>query len=284
VCFFGIVYLESANEVQPQVTFRIFFLWWLLCVPPSLDIVAVFVFNMELKTARSEMKNGLYSAISYIVANTAVQLPMMIGIAVCACVPGYALGGFPWDNFLTFVLAYALNMFAFECIGQFCSLFANPIVGMLMFMNVWASAILFTGLVFRGEDVIWPFRALIWIFPLRYLFNACAYDIFMPATYSGAEPCTPGSLVNTSFGTQLCSSTAFYCPSVPLTLCAGETGTQILGSLHQAYETLNTGDDRLLDCMVILGIALLYKAQYCGGLMMLARPAALKKLAASSAV
>lgn len=73
-------------------------------------------------------------------ATTLVQLPMMLAIAVCACVPGFAIGGFPWDNFITFVLAYAVNLFAFECIGQFCSLIPNPIVGMLMFMNMCASS------------------------------------------------------------------------------------------------------------------------------------------------
>ena len=55
IIFFGIVYLESANQVQEQISFRLFFLWWLLCVPPALDIVAVVYSNIELQTARAEM-------------------------------------------------------------------------------------------------------------------------------------------------------------------------------------------------------------------------------------
>jgi len=277
ICFFGIVYLESANQVQEQATFRLFFLWWLLCVPPSLDIVAVFVFNMELKTAKMEMKNGLYSTVAYIIGNTFVQLPMMLAIAVCACVPGFAIGGFPWDNFITFVLAYAVNLFAFECIGQFCSLIPNPIVGMLMFMNMWASSIIFCGLVFRGEEVIWPFRLFVYIFPIKYLFNSCAYDIFTASTYTGAAPCTPGSLMNTSFGEQYCSPDAFYCESVPLTQCFGYKGEQILRSLHRSYETLNDKDERLFNFVIMVVIALVYKVQYCGGLLMLSKPVPLSK-------
>ena len=47
----------------------------------------------------------------------------------------------------------------FEALTQLLStLFANPILGMLAFLMFWSSSIIFCGLVFRGNDVIWPFR------------------------------------------------------------------------------------------------------------------------------
>jgi ABC-type multidrug transport system ATPase subunit len=276
ITFFGIVYLESANQVQEQISFRLFFLWWLLCVPPALDIVAVFYYNIELQTARAEMKTGAYGIFAYVVANTAVQLPMMFALALCACIPGYGLGGFPWDNFVTFWIAYALSLWAFECLGQACALLRNPIIGILQFMNVWAGALIFTGLVFRGEDVIWPFRILIWLFPLRWLFNSAAYDIFVPAIYEGTLPCTYGSLVNTSTGPSMCFSD-FYCPDVPLTQCAGRTGTVILKNLNRNYETLNDKDERGIDILIIIAIALVYKLIFCKGVADMSQHAAIKK-------
>ena len=119
--------------------FRLFFLWWVLCVPVALDLVTVFVLNLEVKTVKMEMKNGLYSPLAYVLSNTLVQVPMMFAFAIFAALPAFAIGGWPWDNFVTFWLAYTASMWAFECLSQLMSLIPNPILGMLSFVSAWSA-------------------------------------------------------------------------------------------------------------------------------------------------
>ena len=84
VCtFFGIVYLETADQRQEQVALRLFFLWWILAVPASFNVLTVFVMNMDLRTVRSEMKNGVYAPLAYIVSNTLVRIPFMFFGGLC---------------------------------------------------------------------------------------------------------------------------------------------------------------------------------------------------------
>jgi hypothetical protein len=108
---------------------------------------------------------------------------------------------------------------------------------MLNFVSAWSAGILFCGLVFRAEDCIWPLRALVYILPLSWQFNSAAYDVFMPARYSDAELCTPGS-------TPQCTSFGYVCPNLTSLYCFGHTGAQVLETLHLSYDTLDSKDTR----------------------------------------
>jgi hypothetical protein len=78
---------------QDQVLNRVFFLLWLGSVPSMLGAVAVFALNVELRQVGAEIRDGLYSPFSYLIANTLIQLPLLVLLAVCAIlVPGYAVG------------------------------------------------------------------------------------------------------------------------------------------------------------------------------------------------
>jgi hypothetical protein len=69
----------------------------------------------------------------------------------------------------------------------------------------------------------------------------------------------------------------FYCPDVPLTQCAGRTGTVILKNLNRNFETLNDKDERGIDILIIIAIALVYKLIFCKGVADMSQHAAIKK-------
>eukprot|EP00965_Chrysotila_dentata_P118893 3931538-Pleurochrysis_carterae.AAC.2 len=89
-------------------------------------------------------------------------------MSLALLVPSYAIGNWPWTEFGYTFVGYALMLWAWECIAQFLSLMKNPLLGMLSFLNFWFTGILFTGLVFKGSDVIWPFRTLYYILPYKW--------------------------------------------------------------------------------------------------------------------
>ena len=49
---------------------------------------------------------------------------------------------------------------------------------MLAFLGVWSSSIVFCGLVFRGEDVVWPFRLFYYVMPLKWTFGSAELRCF----------------------------------------------------------------------------------------------------------
>jgi hypothetical protein len=131
---------------------------------------------------------------------------------------------------------------------------------MLAFLGYWSSSIVFCGLVFRGGDVIWPFRANYYALPLKWTFNAIAYNVFDPDTFSGATLCTPGETLSGGSG---CLSTGFYCEGAEASFgCWGREGPQVLDTLHLSYESLTKEDNRVLDSIILLIMALGMKFGY----------------------
>ena len=112
------------------------------------------------------------------------------------------MGGWPWDNFITFTVTMTATLMVFDNLAQLLAVaFVNPVLGMLGFLGVWSSSIIFCGLVFRGEDVVWPFRLFYYLMPLKWTFGSAGYDVFMPSTFSGAETCVPGAAITYADGT-----------------------------------------------------------------------------------
>jgi hypothetical protein len=136
--------------------------------------------------------------------------------------------------------------------GQFFALGANPIMGMLNYANIWFAATLFSGLVFRGVDVIWPIRVLYYILPFKYLFGGIAWAIYKDAEYSGAEPCPVG---------MDCGGRTFYCPGDVTggLQCWGRTGLEILSSGSYLYEVVSPTDYYLFYLSMLLAQAAVYK-------------------------
>jgi len=261
ISFFGLIYKESAKNINPQATFRLFFLWWVLAVPVSLNLITVLIFNVELKTVKTEIKNGMYSPIAYVISSTIVQLPFMFGLAFFALVPAFGIGGWSWSHFGTFFLAYTASAWGWECLAQLMSLMGNPVLGMLNYVSAWSAGILFCGLVFRGEEVIWPLRTFYYILPMKWLFNSAAYDVYMPAVYTDAQLCTP--MVDPA-----CTMAGFKCANLTSINCFGHTGEQVLDTLHYSFDALTSDDERALDLGAILAFAVAVKLMYAVGVVM----------------
>jgi len=265
VSFFGLVYVASHESNQKQVPFRLFYLWWVLALPACLGIVTVIGTNRDTTSVVYEIRAGMYRAFSYVLSTSLVQIPFLIllGIGINVCC--FAIGGWPWDNFVTFVLMYSINLWAFDSLAQLLAVvFKSPVLAMLAYLGVWSTSIIFCGLVFRGNDVVWPFRAFFYMMPLKWLFNATGYDIYMPGEFSGAELCTPGATITAEDGSiSTCTDAGFYCEGATSSFgCWGRTGEQVLQTLHMTYESLEPSDGRLLDLAVLLGMVVALKIGY----------------------
>jgi hypothetical protein len=46
--------------------------------------------------------------------------------------------------------------------------FANPLLGMLGFLQFWFCNFLFCGLLVPKEQIIWPFRVVCWMIPFTW--------------------------------------------------------------------------------------------------------------------
>jgi len=265
VCsFFGLVYIAARKNEQVQIPFRLFYLWWILAVPPCLNIISIIGATTDIKLVVYEIKNGMYRSLSYVFSTSLIQIPMLLALSIITCFFCFLVGNWPWDNFGTFIIAYACNLWVFESLAQLLSIcFSNPIIGMLQFLMYWSSCIVFCGLVFKGSDVIWPFRTLYYALPMRWTFNALGYDVYTPGTYSGAFDCLPGANVTTDQGIAVCPETGFYCSDASQSLgCYGRHGPQVLKTLHLTYESLNDADERGMDMGIMLCMVLVMKIAF----------------------
>ena len=91
--------------------------------------------TIEMRSVIDEIRNGMYRPFSYTLATTIVQAPMLLILGFAINVLVFSVGGWPWDNFVTFVLQYTCNLFVFESLTQLIAVsFPNPITGMLAFL------------------------------------------------------------------------------------------------------------------------------------------------------
>ena len=261
IAFFGIVYVASHESNQKQVPFRLFYMWWVLALPACISITTLIGTNRDTRSVIYEIRSGMYKPFSYVMSTTIVQIPMLILLSALILVVSFGIGGWPFDNFLTSVPVFAMNLMVFDSIAQLLAvLFTNSVIGMLCYLGYWSSSIVFCGLVFRGGDVIWPFRLFYYTLPLKWVFNAIGYDVFTPGVFSGAAECTAGAALS-SGGT--CSSAGYYCEGAATSFgCWGRSGSQVLSTLHLSYESLTEEDERGFDILVLLIMVVVLKLGY----------------------
>ena len=184
----------------------------------------------------------MYDPLIYVLVHMAIQLPMMFVLAASSLAPVFLIGDWHWAAFPMHMIVTAATLWAFESLAQTCSLFAHPVIGLLLFVNVWFTALLMNGFLLPATDIIWPFRILTYVLPLRWSIRENAYILLHDTPpYAGAASCnTPGvswSIVPT------CPASGFVCePQVPPQICWGQKGSEILGSLAATYDVYDTND------------------------------------------
>ena len=60
--------------------------------------------TFEMRSVIYEIRNGMYRPLAYVLSTTAVQVPMLLVLSFAINVLVFAVGGWPWENFVTFVL------------------------------------------------------------------------------------------------------------------------------------------------------------------------------------
>jgi len=276
--FFSVIYWKARDRDQDQAAYRLYLCMWFGAVPTAMGVAVVFVLNQERFAIEREVKDGMYSAFSYIAAHTVLQFVMMFILSVFALgVPAYAMADFYADGFGWMLLVYATMLWGFESLAQLESVrFDTPVLGMLEYLNVWFLAFLFAGVVIDPSQVVWPFRTLAYILPFRWGFAGIAYTEYAGTSWSGAVSCPANLSYGESYeagcpgapySSTLCmgvqdSGGLFCCPGVPNSaarLCQGATGAQILDTLNILHKVVENEDQRGMDIGLIIAITAVFK-------------------------
>ena len=267
--FFAVIYIEARERDQAQILNRLFVCMWFLGVPTSMGVVAVFTGGDEYKTIEKEVKNGMFSLSTYLLSVFLIQIPASFLLSLCALgIPGFAMLDFWSPNFVSFIFLYGLVLFVFECIARCCSVaFENPLIGMLCYLNMWFISFLFSGVMVPEDQVIWPFRAFIYILPLKWAFSSSQWLDAIDSEYSGAWLCEEG----TSAGRTDClyhfddAGNKLYpgwtCSEIPNgeynpLQCFGKLGWQVLDSLGMNYKSIESQDNQANIYLYIICIGL----------------------------
>ena len=222
---------------------------WLSSVGPMFGTLPLVVQALDMSMLRREMRDGMYRPVSFILAQSALEIPLILFTSLAACVPAFLIGGWPLAAFGKYLLASASGTLAFEALAQLLSM-DHVVVGLLVFMKVWLVALLYEGFFTPPEDIIWPLRILHYALPLRWQTEALAHTLFT----SGAD----------WDGAVLCSScdSGFMCPGRAGVGCFGVTGTQVLESISVNYSVFHS-DDRYGMCIgFIMASVVLLKLGY----------------------
>lgn len=245
--FFSLVYLDSKRRDQENVLTRMWLILWLVGAPTAMASVLIFSHNEDIINMTRNVRNGTMRPVAYVVARF-LQLPMMLLFSICSITfGGYLICNWYLPEYIRMVFIHALAMLTAEVQAEFLAIiFSNFSVGMLAYMGIWFAEFLFSGLLVRDEDVIWPLRAICYVLPLRYGVQAMVYSEFIGTTFSGVETCVPSNLT---------CPLGFTCGEDYYAPCYGESGYQVLENIHYTFPLIS-GDDSTLN-------AILYMTAYC---------------------
>ena len=263
--FFSIVYIQARSLEQEQIQNRMFVIMWYVGVPSMLGVIVTYTLNIDFHGIRRDVRDGMYTPFSYVASQTIIQIPMMFIFSLFALgVPAYAIGNFYGGNFIQFVLIFSVMLWAFECIAQLCSLFSNPLIGMFVYVSIWFSSFLFSGMFLPKSNVIWPFRTLTYMFPIAWANPSLVYyELKDYTSIDGAVTCTQAEFDAGTFG---CTGDepGYRCQNLHVQQCYGVTGPDALVSLSQNFESIEPIDvvDPIRDTLINVAIAILFKFTY----------------------
>jgi hypothetical protein len=158
---------------------------------------------------------------------------------------GFGIMQFNPSSFLPIVAVWASMLWSFECTAQvFSVLFDNPLAGMMAFVMYWFASFLFGGMFVPAADIIWPFRALAYVTPLKYCLQSLVYLDFHDSTFF----C--GGAGNLSFDGTPCSH-------------QDKTGAEVLGYIGQNVLGIASPSNTVgQDIGTLLLIGVVYKLAY----------------------
>ena len=257
---FAVNYVESREPRQDQVFGRFGLVMWSTTCPPVISIIAVYLTWVDLVVIKREVKDGMYSPIAYVIANTIVQVPLLAVYSLVMILPGlYGVGQVPMASIgavllLTFCLSLLLELTA----QIYAVVFPHALVGMLAFLGLFFTCFFYNGVMLREDDCPWPFKLFIIINPMKYSNAGVMHAVFSKSTYSGTMPC--------DLADPLCPR-GFYCANSAVTDCYGNTGYQVLTSLSQVYKSINPDNHFGMQVAILLGYAAMSKVVFFLGVL-----------------
>ena len=239
--YFSAVYIEARTRTQDQVLNRMWLCVWYIGVPANMGVVAVYALNEEYKSIAKEIKNGMVSPYSYVLAKTLLEIPIMFFFAFAALgISAYGIMNFEPAGLGMMVLTWTASIYCFEAMSESLAVaFDNPLLGMMQFMGIWFSAFLYGGFLIPGSDMIWPLKIFFYIMPMKYTIRTMVYSDFIHSEYDSCDK-------NKYEGE----------------LCFGQDGDDVLDNLGKVMPLITSKDHSLEDIMILLAMAVFYKLIY----------------------
>ena len=256
--FFAIIYVKARVRNQEQALQRMWFIIWLICVPCNMSIGAVYAYNIEFNAIQREVKNGMISPVSYLLANSILLVPVVFVLAATVLsVAGYGITDFNGERYGEMLAIYACLMLAFESLAQMLSVaYSNPLMGMLSFMQLWFSSFLFSGLYIAISDIVWPFRVFSYILPFRYAIQALVYQEFIAKPFRGADLCDPVDTGCLSHSGDTGANEGWQCPDLYADeVCYGREGWQVLDTINQSFDVISSDNITWVNVGILLAIS-----------------------------
>ena len=130
----------------------------------------------------------MITPLSYMLAKTVLQIPIMFIFAIFALGQAYLLMDYYKPNFGLMILVWSCMIYSWEAMAEMLSvMFDNPLIGMMLFMGQWFNAFLFGGFLIPGEDMIWPLKIFYYPLPIKYTTRSMNYIDNIDAEYDACE-------------------------------------------------------------------------------------------------
>jgi len=245
-CLFSWIYIESRERTQRQALPRQWLQAWHLGIPTLMSMVYCFAAGDEFTAVAKEVRANNYRLASYLIAQTCVQLPLMVLIALVSTVPsGFGISGWSVQAFLEIEALVVALLWMYESLAQLLAVAAlHPALATMGVTTFWLINFLFGGALVRKEDVPWPLRVFSYIAPYGYASRALTRSEYIHATFEGAVRNPDGS---------------YICPSMLQTGCYGITGEEVLSSLSQVVYNISAENHFWGDLGLLIGIAVFFK-------------------------
>eukprot|EP00616_Rhizochromulina_sp_CCMP1243_P005891 CAMPEP_0118998186 /NCGR_PEP_ID=MMETSP1173-20130426/62939_1 /TAXON_ID=1034831 /ORGANISM="Rhizochromulina marina cf, Strain CCMP1243" /LENGTH=888 /DNA_ID=CAMNT_0006949667 /DNA_START=69 /DNA_END=2736 /DNA_ORIENTATION=- len=243
--YFALVYVQARKRQQDQVLNRFWVIVWFIGVAANLGVVAVFASNAEFNSVKKEIKNGMISPVSYLLAKSLLEIPIMLIFSVFALgIPAYGIVRFDSSQFGLYMVVWALCLYVWENIALMFSVqFQNPLIGMMQYTSMWFSGFLFAGFLIPVEDMVWPLKIFFYIMPFRYALHSMNFLEFHDSFFHGFAECLSEGKEDE--------------------ICFGKNGRDVLRGVHDVFGVVNAKNTLGQDLGILLAIAAVWRVGYC---------------------
>jgi len=240
-------YAGARERTQEQVLDRLWALNFVLLLPSFLCVAAVPAFAGQHACYRREVKNGMYHPLSYLLADTCVNVPIWLLLSLASTLTGFLILDFNWSHYPHMWILLSCYIGWSDTVAQICgTLFSNVALGTMVFILQTVVNMVFNGTLLTQIDNVTPMlRWLFSVVPSKYTFRSSVLLEFGGLAFSGFDECSD--------------------LAVPIELrlrmpCYGADGIDVVRALRgSTFPVLTTEDTLLFDLGVIAGQLALLK-------------------------